>query len=250
MLSGIRDILIISTPRDLPIIEQLLGDGNKYGINLQYAIQEKPNGLAEALIIGEDFIGEDSVTLILGDNFIWGDKLVRFLQKAMELDEGALIFGYKVKNPNDFGIVEFDDNDNVISLEEKPVKPRSDYAAIGLYVYDNDVIQIAKTIKPSKRGELEITTVNQEYLKKNKLKVMKLGRGVTWMDVGTFDSLIEASNFVSILQKKQGYNIACLEEVSYLMKYINKEQLIELSKEYANNTPYRKYLNRLIEESE
>ncbi len=247
MLSGIRDILIISTPRDLPIIEQLLGDGNKYGINLQYAVQEKPNGLAEAFIIGEQFIGQDSVTLILGDNLIWGDKLVNTLQKAVNLKEGALIFGYRVNNPKDFGVVEFDSDNNVVSLEEKPSNPKSDYAVPGLYVYDNSVIGISKSIKPSKRGELEITTVNQVYLERKQLKIIKLGRGITWMDMGSFDSLIEASNFVSILQKKQGFQIACLEEIAYLMNYITRNQLIELSKEYTKGTSYRDYLDKIIE---
>ena len=247
MLSGIKDILIISTPRDLPIIEQLLGDGKKYGINLQYAVQEKPNGLAEAFIIGENFIGKDPVTLILGDNLIWGDKLVGTLQKAMELDHGALIFGYRVKNPEDFGVVEFDNDNNAISIEEKPANPKSDYAVPGLYVYDNDVIKIAKTIEPSKRGELEITSVNQVYLEKQRLKVVKLGRGITWMDMGSFDSLIEASNFVSILQKKQGFQIACLEEIAYLMNYISKDQLIKLAEQYTKNTSNRDYLDKIIE---
>lgn len=247
MLSGIKDILIISTPRDLPIIKQLLGDGKQYGINLQYAIQEKPNGLAEAFIIGEQFIGNDSVTLILGDNLIWGDKLVGTLQKAMNLKEGAYIFGYRVKNPKDFGVVEFDSNNKAISIEEKPNNPKSDYAVPGLYIYDNDVVRIAKTIKPSERGELEITTINQVYLKNGKIDVIKLGRGITWMDMGTFDSLIEASSFVSILQKKQGFQIACLEEIAYLMNYIDKEQLIKLTETYTKGTPNRDYLEKIIE---
>ena len=248
MLSGIREILIISTPRDLPIIEQLLGDGSKYGINLSYKVQEKPNGLAEAFIIGEDFIGDDSVTLILGDNLIWGDKLVRTLQDAVLNNvEGATIFGYRVNNPRDFGVVEFDAEGKVLSIEEKPKNPKSDYAVPGLYIYDNEVIRIAKSIKPSDRGELEITTVNQAYLEMNKLKVKKLGRGITWMDMGTFDSLLEASNFVSILQKKQGYQVACLEEVAFLMKYIDKKQLKLLTEEYTKNTSIRDYLTKLIE---
>jgi glucose-1-phosphate thymidylyltransferase len=248
MLAGIRDILVISTPRDLPIIQQLLGDGKKYGINLNYAIQEEPNGLAEAFIIGEQFIGSDSVTLILGDNLIWGDKLVATLQRAVKLNDGAQIFGYKVKNPQEFGVVEFDENGNAISLEEKPSDPKSDYAIPGLYIYDNDVIRIAKEIKPSKRGELEITTVNQTYLDNHKLKVMKLGRGITWMDMGSFDNLLEASIFVSILQKKQGFEIACLEEIAFRMNYIDKNQLIKLTEEYTKNTSNRNYLERLIEE--
>ena len=247
MLSGIRDILIISTPRDLPIIEQLLGDGTKYGIHLSYKVQEKPNGLAEAFIIGEEFIGNDSVTLILGDNLIWGANLVQTLQDAVTNVDGATIFGYRVNNPCAFGVVEFDSNGKVLSIEEKPKEPKSDYAVPGLYIYDNDVIKIAKTIKPSDRGELEITTVNQTYLKRGKLQMKKLGRGIAWMDMGTFDSLLEASNFVSILQKKQGYHIACLEEVAFLMNYIDKEQLKALAEEYTKNTSNGEYLTKLIE---
>lgn len=245
MLSGIRDILIISTKRDLPLIEQLFGDGKKYGISLQYKVQEKPNGLAEAFIIGEEFIGTDPVALILGDNLIYGDKLVRILQEASSIKDGAIIFGYRVNNPSDFGIVEFDKDNNVVSIEEKPKDPKSDFAVPGLYYYDNDVVDIAKNVKPSDRGELEITSVNQEYLKRKKLKVIILGRGTAWMDVGSYDSLLDASNFVSVLQKKQGFQIACIEEIAYRMGYISKDQFAELTKEYSQNTSYGRYLNKL-----
>ena len=245
MLSGIKDILIISTERDLPLIEQLFGNGKKYGINLHYKVQEKPNGLAEAFIIGEEFIGSDPVALILGDNLIYGDKLVRILQEAASIKDGAIVFGYRVNNPSDFGIVEFDENNNVVSIEEKPKKPKSDFAVPGLYFYDNDVVEIAKNVKPSDRGELEITSVNQEYLKRKKLKVITLGRGIAWMDVGSYDSLLDASNFVSVLQKKQGFQIACIEEIAYRMGYIDKDEFAELTKEYSQNTSYGRYLNKL-----
>jgi len=246
MLAGIKDILIISTPRDLPLIESLFGDGSKYGIKLDYVVQEKPNGLAEAFIIGEKFIGTDSVALILGDNVIYGDKLVNVLQNASKTTDGARIFGYRVSNPSDFGIVEFDSNNNVISLEEKPKKPKSDCAIPGLYFYDNDVVNIAKTIKPSKRGELEITSVNIEYLNRGKLSVEVLGRGVAWMDIGSYDGLLEASNFVSVLQKKQSYYIACIEEVAFRMNFIDKTQLKAICEEYGSKTSYGKYLNKLL----
>ncbi len=248
MLSGIRDILIISTERDLPLIEQLFGDGKKYGINLCYKVQKKPNGLAEAFIIGEEFIGSDSVALILGDNLIYGDKLVKILQEAATNKEGAIVFGYRVNNPSDFGIVEFDENNSVVSIEEKPKNPKSDFAVPGLYYYDNDVIDIAKHVRPSKRGELEITSVNQEYLRRKKLKVILLGRGTAWMDVGSYDSLLDASNFVSVLQKKQGFQIACIEEIAYRMGYINKEKFDKLVEEYSMNTSYGKYLSKLQKE--
>ena len=250
MLSGIKDILIISTKRDVPLIEGLFGDGKKYGINIQYAVQEKPNGLAEAFIIGEKFIGSDSVALILGDNLIYGDKLVNILQNAKNNNDGAVIFGYRVNNPSDFGIVEFDKEGNVISIEEKPADPKSDYAVPGLYYYDNDVVEIAHNVKPSKRGELEITSVNQEYLRRNKLKVITLGRGVSWMDVGNYDSLLDASIFVSVLQKKQGFQIACIEEIAYRMGYIDKDGFAKLVTEHSMNTSYGRYLNKLKEEFE
>ena len=250
MLAGIREILIISTEKDLPLIEKLFGDGSGLGLDIKYCVQEKPNGLAEAFILGEEFIGDDCVALILGDNLIYGDKLVSILQNAAELQEGAMIFGYMVSNPSDFGVVEFDINHNVISIEEKPKNPKSNYAAIGLYFYDNSVVDIAKNIKPSDRGELEITSVNQVYLRRNKLKVAVLGRGVTWMDVGTYDSLLDASNFVSVLQKKQRYQIACLEEIALRMNYIDKKTFKESIKEYGSKTSYGQYLNSILKELE
>ena len=248
MLAGIREILIISTPRDLPLIQQLFGTGEEYGLRLSYCIQEKPNGLAEAFILGKEFIKNDSVALILGDNLIYGDKLVNTLQEAANIETGALVFGYKVANPKDFGIVEFDDNQNVLSIEEKPSNPKSDYAVPGLYFYDNNVVSIAEKITPSDRGELEITSVNQEYLKEKKLEVKILGRGIAWMDVGTYDSLLEASNFVSILQKKQGYQVACIEEIAYRMNFIDREQLKRLAQKYNNKTSYGKYLEKIMAE--
>lgn len=248
MLAGIKEILIISTPRDTPLIENLLGTGEQFGIKLQYCVQEKPNGLAEAFILGKEFIGNDSVSLILGDNIIYGDKLVDTLQKSALLSEGALIFGYRVNNPSAFGIVEFDSNNNIISIEEKPKSPKSDYAIPGLYFYDNDVVKIAESVVPSERGELEITSVNQEYLKRGKLKIQLLGRGVAWMDIGTYDSLLDASNFVSVLQKKQGYQIACIEEIAYRMGYIDYDQLAKLAAECNPKTTYGQYLIKLQRE--
>ena len=248
MLSGIREILIISTPRDLPLIESLFNDGSKYGIKIEYAEQKEPKGLAEAFIIGEKFIGNDSVALILGDNIIYADKLVKTLQEASKLKEGAIIFGYRVNNPSEFGVVEFDANNNVLSIEEKPAKPKSKYAVPGLYYYDNDVVEISKTIKPSARGELEITSVNNEYLRRKKLRVKILGRGVAWMDIGSYDGLLEASNFVSVLEKRQGQMISCIEEIAFRMKFIDKKQLYDLSEEYGNKTAYGQYLHNLWEE--
>lgn len=248
MLAGIREILIISTPRDLPNIERLFGDGSKYGLNIAYKIQEHPNGLAEAFILGEDFIGTESVALILGDNLIYADRLVQTLQNASKIKEGALIFGYQVSNPSEFGVVEFDSNKNVLSLEEKPLHPKSKYAIPGLYFYDNEVINIAKTVKPSARGELEITSVNNIYLERKKLKVEILGRGVTWMDIGSYDGLLNASIYVSVIQKRQGLMIACIEEIAYRMQYITKHQLSNLIKEYNPKTTYGQYLLNLLEE--
>ena len=248
MLAGIREILIISTERDLPLIQLLFDDGHKYGLNLKYAVQKEPRGLAEAFIIGEQFIGSDSVALILGDNLFFGDKLVNTLQKAASIQKGALVFGYKVNNPSDFGIVEFDDKYKAISIEEKPQNPKSDYAVPGLYFYDNSVVSIAKKVKPSERGELEITSINQEYLQRDELNVVILGRGVTWMDMGTYDSLLDASNYVSVLQKKQGFQIACIEEIAFRMQYIGKKQLCKLSEEYNLKTSYGRYLKKLVED--
>jgi len=247
MLAGIKDILIISTPRDLIVFQELLGHGNDLGLNIQYSIQEKPNGLAEAFLIGEKFIGNDNVSLILGDNIFYGKGFSSVLSKASALENGSVIFGYYVRNPRDFGVVEFDKNWNVVSLEEKPQIPKSNYAIPGLYFYDNDVIEIAKNIKPSKRGELEITSVNEEYLKRGKLKVELFGRGMAWLDTGTHEALLEAANFVEIVQKRQGLYISCVEEISYRMGYINKEKLVELAQPLIK-TDYGKYLLQIVDE--
>lgn len=247
MLASIQDILIISTERDVKTYEELLQDGSDYGLNISYAVQKEPNGLAEGFIIGEDFIGDDTVCLILGDNIFYGSYFSRLLQKASNLKNGALIFGYNVPNPKEFGIVEFDKNGNVLSLEEKPENPKSHYAIPGLYFYDNDVVVIAKNIKPSARGELEITTVNNEYLRRGTLKVELFGRGLAWLDTGTHDGLLEASNFVSIIQKRQGLYVSCIEEIAYLKGYITKEQLIKLA-EPMLKTEYGKYLLYIAED--
>ena len=221
MLAGIKEILIISTPRDMPMYRDLLGDGSNLGISFEYAIQEKPNGLAEAFIIGEDFIGDDNVALILGDNVFYGHRFSEILKRAMKLEEGAIIFGYYTQNPESFGVVEFDEEWNVLSVEEKPEHPKSNYIIPGLYFYDNDVIEIAKNVEPSARGEKEITSINDEYLKRNKLKVELLGRGMAWLDTGTHDGLLEAANFIETIQKRQGVYVASLEEISYNHGYID-----------------------------
>ncbi len=247
MLAGIKEILIISTERDLSFYQELLEDGSDYGISLSYAVQKAPNGLAEAFIIGEEFIGDDKVCLILGDNVFYGRGFSYILQNSANLEEGAEIFGYYVKNPSEFGVVEFDENHKVIGLEEKPANPKSNYAILGLYFYDNDVIEIAKTIKPSKRGELEITSVNEEYLKRGKLKVKLLGRGMSWLDTGTHEGLIEAGNFVHTVQKRAGLYISCIEEIAYRMGYISKEQLLELAKPLLKSD-YGEYLIRVANE--
>ncbi len=247
MLAGITEILIISTERDVPVYRELLEDGSDYGLKISYAVQKEPNGLAEAFIIGEDFIGNDNVALILGDNIFYGRYFSELLQKAAELNSGALIFGYYVMNPTSFGVVEFDDNGNVVSVEEKPQKPKSNYAIPGLYFYDNDVVKIAKSIKPSERGELEITAVNEAYLKQGKLKVDLFGRGMAWLDTGTHEGLLEASNFVSIIQHRQGMYVSCIEEIAYRKGYITKEKLIELAQPMLK-TDYGKYLLRVAEE--
>ncbi|MEJ8553402.1 glucose-1-phosphate thymidylyltransferase RfbA [Tepidibacter sp. Z1-5] len=241
MLAGIKEILIISTPRDLPMYKELLGDGSDLGISFEYKVQEKPNGLAEAFIIGEDFIGDESVALVLGDNIFYGQSFSEILKRASSLKDGAIIFGYYVKNPTAFGVVDFDDKGNVLSIEEKPDKPKSNYAVPGLYFYDNDVIEIAKTVKPSDRGEVEITSVNNEYLKRKNLKVELFGRGMAWLDTGTHSGLLEASNFVEAVQKRQGLYIACLEEIAYRMGYIDENKLLELCKPLLK-TDYGKYL--------
>lgn len=247
MLTGIKDILIISTRRDLPFYQELLGNGENYGLNIVYTVQEKPNGLAEAFILGEKFIGNDSVSLILGDNIFYGRYFTSLLKKAFNLKNGALIFGYYVANPTAFGVVEFDKNGKVISLEEKPEKPKSNYAVPGLYFYDNKVVQIAKNIKPSSRGELEITEINKEYLKRNELNVELFGRGMAWLDTGTHDGLLEASNFVSIVQHRQGLYISCIEEIAYRKGYIDRVKLVELAQPMLK-TDYGKYLLRIAEE--
>lgn len=241
MLSGIREILIISTPRDLPVYEELLGDGSELGLHIEYAIQEAPRGLAEAFIIGERFIGNDKVALVLGDNIFYGRGFSQVLQSAAQAEEGAVIFGYYVSDATEFGVVEFSKDGSVLSLEEKPQKPKSNYAIPGLYFYDNDVVEIAKSVQPSSRGELEITSVNEEYLRRGKLKVELFGRGMAWLDTGTHEGLIEAANFVQTVQKRQGLYVACIEEIAYHMGYIEKDQLLTLA-EPMMKTEYGKYL--------
>ena len=244
MLAGIKEILIISTPRDLPMYKDLLGDGSDFGIKFEYEVQKNPNGLAEAFIIGEDFIGDDNVALILGDNVFHGHRFSEILKKATQLETGAIVFGYYTNNPEAFGVVEFDDDGNVISIEEKPKHPKSNYIIPGLYFYDNDVIEIAKNVKPSDRGEIEITSINEEYLKRNELKVELLGRGMAWLDTGTHDGLLEASNFIETIQKRQSLYVACLEEIAYNFGYISKDKLLELA-EPLKKTEYGKYLINL-----
>ena len=247
MLAGIRDILIISTVHDLPNFQKLLGDGSDYGIQLTYAVQDAPNGLAEAFIIGERFVGKDNVALILGDNIFHARNFSSVLKEAASLESGAVVFGYPVKNPKQFGIVEFDKDGNVLSIEEKPEKPKSNFAVPGLYFYDNKVIEIAKNVEPSARGELEITAVNNEYLRRGELKGKELGRGVAWLDTGTYDGMKEASDFVAIMQKRQGYYVSSIEEIAYRKGYINKQQLYRLA-EPLRKTEYGQYLLRVPEE--
>ena len=247
MLAGIRDVLIISTPRDLPMFKELFGNGSHLGLNIEYAVQEQPNGLAEAFIIGEEFIGDDKVALVLGDNIFYGYGFSERLQNAVERDE-ATIFGYHVVDPQAFGVVEFDKDFNVLSIEEKPEEPKSNYAVPGLYFYDNDVVEIAKSVEPSERGELEITAVNNEYLKRGKLKVELFGRGMAWLDTGTHKGLLDASNYVEAVQTRQGLYIACLEEIAYRKGYISKEQLLELAKPLMK-TEYGKYLVKVSNEN-
>ena len=248
MLAGIKEILIISTPRDLPMYKDLLGDGSDLGISFTYQEQAKPKGLAEAFIIGEDFIGEDNVCLILGDNVFYGHRLTEILEKATKLKEGAVIFGYYTNNPEAFGVVEFDNNGNVLSVEEKPKNPKSNYIVPGLYFYDNNVIEIAKKVKPSDRGEVEITSINEAYLNQNKLKVELLGRGMAWLDTGTHVGLLEAGNFIETIQKRQSLYIACLEEIAFNKGYISKEKLLELA-EPLKKTDYGQYLINLAKKS-
>ncbi len=248
MLAGIKEILIISTPQDLPRFEELLGDGSEFGISLSYAVQPSPDGLAQAFIIGEDFIGDDSVALVLGDNIFHGNGLSAMLQRAEAKEKGATVFGYQVKDPERFGVVEFDDNMNVISIEEKPEHPNSNFAVTGLYFYDNDVVEIAKNIKPSLRGELEITDVNKAYLERGDLSVELMGRGFAWLDTGTHESLLQAAQYIETVQRLQNVQVANLEEIAYRMGYITKEQVLELAQPLKKNE-YGQYLLRLIGEA-
>ena len=245
MLANIREILIISTERDLPVFRELLGDGSDFGVKLEYKVQEKPNGLAEAFLIGEDFVGDDKVALILGDNIFFGSGFSGLLEEAGKITEGAVIFGYPVKNPTAYGVVEFDQNGKAISLEEKPKVPKSNFAIPGLYFYDNTVLKKAKNVKPSNRGELEITTVNEMYLNEKNLNVKILGRGVAWLDTGTHEALLEAANFVEAIQKRQGFYIACIEEIAYKKGWIDDKQLEKLAAN-LEKTDYGKYLKELI----
>ena len=247
MLTGIRNVLIISTPRDIGRFEELFGDGSELGMNFSYKAQEKPNGLAEAFILGEKFIGRENCSLILGDNLFYGNGFSEILKKAKEKETGATIFGYNVKDPERYGVPEFDENNKVISIEEKPKNPKSNYAITGLYFYDKDVVEIAKNLKPSERGELEITDVNKEYLKKGNLDVRLLGEGFAWLDTGTFESLADAGNFVRTIQERQGLKISCIEEIAYRNKWIDKENLMKLAEKYKKSG-YGDYLRKICEE--
>jgi glucose-1-phosphate thymidylyltransferase len=241
MLAGIRDILIISTPRDLPGFELLFGDGSQLGMHFSYAVQESPRGLADAFLVGEEFIGQDEVALALGDNIFDGQSFSKVLRSVAAREKGATIFGYYVRDPREYGVVEFDENGNAISIEEKPEHPKSNYAVPGLYFYDNDVVEIAKNVKPSARGEIEITSVNNEYLRRGTLRVETMGRGFAWLDTGNHDSLLEASNFVATFQKRQGLYVSCIEEIAYKRGFIDKDQLLKLA-EPLMKTDYGKYL--------
>ena len=247
MLAGIREILVISTPDYLPLFEGLLGDGSEWGLSLSYKVQEHPNGLAEAFILGEDFIGDDAVCLILGDNIYYGAGLSELVQSAAQKTTGATVFGYHVNDPERFGVVEFDDAMHAVSIEEKPAQPKSNYAVTGLYFYDNQVVDIAKHIQPSPRGELEISDVNSEYLKRGQLNVKLMGRGYAWLDTGTHDSMMEAANFIATVQKRQNLKVACLEEIAYRMGYIDRDQLVKLAQPLKKND-YGQYLLRLAKE--
>ena len=241
MMAGIQYILIISTPRDLPVFEDLFGDGSQLGLRMEYAVQEYPRGLADAFIIGADFIGDDSVALILGDNIFYGQSFSKVLREVAAMEKGATIFGYYVRDPREYGVVEFDENGKALSIEEKPEHPKSNYAVPGLYFYDNDVVEIAKNVKPSARGEIEITSINNEYLRRGDLNVRTLGRGFAWLDTGNHDALLDASDFVAAFQKRQGLYISCIEEIAYKRGFITKEQLLKLA-EPLMKTAYGQYL--------
>lgn len=246
MLAGIREILIISTPRDLPVFEELLGSGDQLGMKFSYAVQEQPRGLADAFLIGEEFIGNDRVALVLGDNIFYGQSFSKVLKSAAEREQGATIFGYYVKDPREYGVVEFDDSGKALSIEEKPEHPKSNYAVPGLYFYDNDVVEIAKNVKPSARGEIEITSINNEYLRRGTLQVETLGRGFAWLDTGNHDALLDAADFVAAFQKRQGLYISCIEEIAYKRGFINKEQLAALA-EPLLKTAYGQYLMEIVQ---
>ncbi|WP_299580275.1 glucose-1-phosphate thymidylyltransferase RfbA [uncultured Sunxiuqinia sp.] len=244
MLAGIREILIISTPQDIPLYEDLLGDGSQFGIQLSYAVQPSPDGLAQAFVIGEEFIGDDQVCLILGDNIFYGYNFSQILTEAGELEDGALVFGYYVNDPERYGVVDFDEQGQVLSVEEKPKEPKSNYAVTGLYFYSNDVVEKAKSLKPSARGEYEITDLNRLYLEEQRLKVQLLGRGFAWLDTGTHDSLLQASNFIATIEQRQGLKVSCLEEIAFKKGYIDKEQLLKLAEPLMKNQ-YGQYLYNL-----
>lgn len=246
MLAGIREILVISTPRDLPVFQELLGDGRQLGLAMSYAVQETPRGLADAFLIGESFIGDDHVALVLGDNIFYGQSFSRVLKRAAAREVGATIFGYYVRDPREYGVVEFDENGKALSIEEKPEHPKSNYAVPGLYFYDNDVVQIAKEVKPSKRGEIEITSVNNAYLDRGTLQVETLGRGFAWLDTGNHDSLLDAADFVAAVQKRQGLYVSCIEEIAFRAGFITKEQLVGLAQPLLK-TAYGKYLIEVSE---
>ena len=246
LLAGIREILIISTPRDLPVFQELFGSGEQLGLQMSYEVQDYPRGLADAFIIGEKFIGEDNVALVLGDNIFYGQSFTKVLQRVAAREEGATIFGYYVKDPREYGVVEFDENGKALSIEEKPEHPKSNYAVPGLYFYDNDVVEIAKNVKPSARGEIEITSVNNEYLRRGTLHVETLGRGFAWLDTGNHDALLDAADYVSAVQKRQGLYISCIEEIAYKKGFINKEQLIALAQPLLK-TAYGRYLMDVAE---
>ncbi len=245
MLAGIREILIISTPSDIGLYEHLLGDGSQLGISISYKIQPSPDGLAQAFILGEKFIGDDNVCLILGDNIFYGYNFRSILERAVSLEDGAIVFGYYVNDPQRYGVVEFDEAGKAVSIEEKPEKPKSNYAVTGLYFYSNDVVEKAKKLKPSKRGELEITDLNRIYMEENRLSVQLLGRGFAWLDTGTHESLLQASNYISTIEQRQGLKVSCIEEIAYVKGFINKEQLLKLAEPLKNNQ-YGEYLMQLV----